>query len=198
MLEANRDPTAAPLVKRNWGGVSKEMVEKALVKQEKYLKIQAEMAAANGAGMIGKKGKKGGKVKKENKGKKGKKGPAVDLSSIPKMFFDRVVQDAIREREEREEIAANPPPKEESPIKPAKRKSTVSKIKAVSQAPDPFELEIAANPVSCQLPMDALTKTKTILQPEDRLSMLRRRVLKINNIRSGSECEILVDGTTYD
>ena len=73
MLDAKRDLTADPLVKRNYGGVSKEMVEKALIKQEEFHKIQEEMMAVNGGGLIGKKGKKG-KGGKKNGGKKGKKG----------------------------------------------------------------------------------------------------------------------------
>ncbi|GMI20150.1 hypothetical protein TrRE_jg9793 [Triparma retinervis] len=197
MLDAKRDLTADPLVKRNYGGVSKEMVEKALIKQEEFHKIQEEMMAVNGGGLIGKKGKKG-KGGKKNGGKKGKKGKGsgVDLSSIPKKFFDMVVQDAIREKEE---LAAPPPPVPEASSAKAdpKSKKRASVAKVAKAKPVPLELEVAANPVSWQLPMDALTKTKTILEPEDRLAILQHHITKINNVRSGNECEILFDQKLY-
>lgn len=98
---------------------------------------------------------------------------------------------------------AAPPPKEleaSSAQSTSTQKKRASLAKAAGKTPATpalLELEVFANPVSWQLPMDAITKTQTILEPEDRLSMLRRHVAKINNIRSGNECEILFDDKTY-
>ena len=208
--------TSAPLITRNWFGVSKELIDAAQEKKTNFEAVQASLALSqslenNGGGGKGKAGKqKSKKPKKAKKGKKGKKGKGkkevVDKSSIPRRFFIEAIQEAVEKSQGAEKSGShlvdgsrssrksgNGAKRKTESAKSGARKTTVHAGEGDPKSRLTLKPDVVVNPASWQVKMNAIERDSFVGKPEDMLRIIRQQGRKSNNKRTSGACEFIFD-----